>query len=140
MPKKTQSDLRAEYTSWTVYPARCAICWIPTRRLELRFNRSLELAHLISRARGGLAGNVVGNVLLLCSSCHGAQHQSGYTHEGVPWPDIRMSHLLRAKLEIGELSILDTAKIAGYEAQYILDLTRIAWPEAITAERLRWGG
>ena len=101
MAKKTQTDLRSEYTAWTVYPDRCAICWIPTRRLELRFNRSLELAHIISRARGGHAGNVVGNVLLLCSSCHGSQHQGGYNYNATVWPDILTRHLFRAKLELG---------------------------------------
>ena len=56
-----QANLRAEYARWTTHPARCAICWIPLRRLEgLRFNSQLEMAHIISRARAGDAGNVVG--------------------------------------------------------------------------------
>ena len=135
---KTQSDLRSEYESWTVYPDRCAICWIPTHRLELRFNRSLELAHIISRARGGHAGNVVGNVLFLCSSCHGAQHQTGYTYDGVSWPDILVGHLLRAKRDLGELFAPQLSVISGYTARHVLEQTRASWPEAITAERLRW--
>ena len=134
----TQAELRAEYLAWTVYPDRCAICWIPTRRLDLRFNRSLELAHIISRARGGPAGNVVGNVLFLCSSCHGAQHQSGYVYEGVEWPDIAVRHLFRAKLELGELSVHEIAETSGYTPLYILELTHTVWPRLIESERLRW--
>ena len=138
MARKTQSDLRAEYAAWTFYPDRCAICWIPTRRLDLRFG-GLEMAHIISRARGGASGNVVGNVLFLCSSCHGSQHQSGYTYDGDIWPDIRTPHLFRAKLELAELVYSEIAAISGYTSRYIFDLTRVSWPDEITAERLRWG-
>ena len=137
--KKTQADLRAEYMAWTHYPDRCAICWIPTRRLDLRFNgMSLELAHIISRARGGDAGNVVGNVLLLCSSCHGAQHQSGYTYDGVQWPDIADRQLLRAKKELRELDVRELAEISGYTGAHIQELTYAVWPRLIESARLRW--
>ena len=138
MARKTQFELRAEYRGWTCYPDRCAICWIPTRRLDLRFSRSLELAHIISRARGGHAGDVVGNVVFLCSSCHGSQHQSGYTYDGVQWPEIRQEHLVRAKMEIGELSVHELSEVSGYTPRYILDLTRVSWPDEITVERMRW--
>lgn len=139
--RKTQSDLRAEYATWTTQPDRCAICWIPGSRVGyLRLGCDFELAHIITRARGGCNGNVVGNVLFLCTSCHGAQHQGGYTYDGVTWPDIMTRHLYRAKLELGELSVHEIAKISGYTARYILDLTRVSWPEQITAERMRWGG
>ena len=138
MGHKTQTELRAEYAAWTVYPDRCAICWIPTRQLYLRFNRSLEMAHIISRARGGHAGNVVGNVLFLCSSCHGSEHNSGHTYEGVKWPTLMTGHLLKAKLELRELDAREMSEIGGYMARYICDLTRVSWPSEITAERLRW--
>ena len=134
-----QAKLRAEYYGWTTQPERCAICWIPSQRLAgLRFNDRLELAHIISRARGGDVGNVVGNTLFLCSSCHGAQHQSGYNFNGAAWPDIKVRHLLRAKLELGELSIHDLAGISGYTPGYILDLTSGTLPGEIVSERLRW--
>ena len=140
MANKTQSDLRTEYAAWTVYPDRCAICWIPTRRLQgLRHQWRLELAHIISRARGGHAGNVVGNVLFLCSSCHGAQHNSGYVYDGTEWPDITVGHLVRAKLELGELDPEGIAGISGYTADHIWDVVQVSWPSEITAERLRWG-
>ena len=140
MPKTIKFELRALYAAWTVYPDRCAICWIPSRRLDLRLNGYLELAHVISRARGGEAANGVGNVLFLCSSCHGSQHQYGYTYNGTRWPNIELGHLLKAKLELGELSVHDTAEISGYTARYILELTQVSWPAEIVSERLKWQG
>jgi len=130
--------LREEYAKWTTHPDRCAICWIPTRRLMMRFSSQLDLAHIISRARGGDAGNVVGNVLFLCSSCHGSQHMSGYTFGGVKWPEIRARHLMKAKLELGELDKSELAGISGYMPGYILDLTKGLFPPEIISERQRW--
>ena len=133
-----QANLRAEYARWTTHPARCAICWIPLRRLEgLRFNSQLEMAHIISRARAGDAGNVVGNVIFLCSNCHGAEHSSGY-HFVRAWPDIETRHLIKAKLELGELEPYDMAKISGYTVQWIMDLASGTYPALIVSERLRW--
>ena len=135
----TQAELRAKYLAWTTQPNRCAICHIPVWQLaSYRYHAQLELAHIISRARAGKAGNVVGNVLMLCSSCHGAQHQTHYTHDDEQWPELDYGHLLRAKLELGELSLHLIASISGYTDRYILERSRISWPVKITSEWIRW--
>ena len=139
MKRKAQAELRRDYGDWTTHPDRCAICWIPTRRLAERFGNSLELAHVISRGQSGPRADVLGNVLFLCSSCHGSQHNTGYHFNGIRWPEIKQAHLFRAKLELGELSVHELAAISGYTPRYILDLTMIKWPEPIQFERWKWG-
>jgi len=135
----SDSDLRQLYKSHTRYPGVCALCWIPQDQCRLhRFYPDLHMAHIISRARGGQIGQCVGNVLFLCSSCHGANHECGYTYDQVKWPEVSEALLIRVKDDMCEFDPAILASIGGKTAEWYDSQRHEAIPELISAERKKW--
>ena len=131
----TNSELRSAYLASTAHPNRCAICWIPAWALKgNRWPTSFELAHIIPRSRGHAAGQVVGNVLILCSSCHQSQHFGLYG-----WPKITEGMLMLAKDEIGELDQDELARIAGATPQWVRWKIDTCTLKEFKGSRERWG-
>jgi len=129
-------QLYSVYSRSTRYPTRCAICWIPTHCLPLnRWPPALELAHIVPRSRGFNAGQVIGNVLLLCASCHHAQHNGGEL-----WPEVTEGTLLLAKEEYGELDVEEVARIDHVTPAAIRDRMAAASLDQFRDERKKWGG
>ena len=134
----TSEELRYEYSPGHDF---CAGCWIPERELRYRrHNSQLELAHIIPRSRGGNNGQCVANVLMLCSSCHGAVHNSRYIppENSKPWPELSEAHLIVFKDELVELDIPTIAHIAGWTWNHVESLMFMPIPEEIVEERYRW--
>ena len=135
----TPEQLRNRY--WEVGTAidRCALCGIWEHETPYhRFSAKLDMAHIISRGKGGKRANCVENVLFLCSSCHGAQHSHNYVYDGQMWPNITLPMLVRAKGELNELDAEVVASIAGWTPEYVLELVETELPEVILMEREVW--
>ncbi len=137
--KKTetpQSLLRRNYIEFTACPNRCALCWVPLRKLaETRANNQLELAHIFS-GRG--TRNSVTNVLLLCSSCHGSHHSHRYVYNNEPWPEVTTALLLKAKKELGEFDVWRLSEAVGFQPAFLEDLACRTIPPQFQTERLKW--
>lgn len=96
------------------------------------------MAHIFSRSKAGKKGDCVENVLLLCSTCHGAHHNTDYIYEGIKWPDIDLCLLLKVKLEMNEMNLDQLALVSGFQPRFISHLAKVKFPKQITSERMRW--
>ena len=137
--RKSQAQLRGEYTEWTTQPDRCAMCWIPSGRCaQFRFNPALEMAHIFSRGKAGKKADCIENVILLCSTCHGAHYSTAYVYNDILWPNIDTCLLLKVKLELNEMNLDQLTIVSGFQPRFIKHLTQVAFPKQITSERMRW--
>lgn len=95
----------------------------------------LQRSHIIG---GPSRKDICWNVLMLCSACHGSQHNSNYYNGDVLWPEITHEMLFAAKKMMGEFDAESLADLWGRTEGYVNELSGTTLPEAIMKERRKW--